>query len=98
MLEIKDITMECLIKQQPGNIATDMDGSIVMMNIQKGKYYNLGPIGGEIWRLADNWVSVAQVIEQLIAEYNVDQQVCKDQVLNFLEILIKEGLIEIRNV
>ncbi|MBT2686192.1 lasso peptide biosynthesis PqqD family chaperone [Bacillus sp. ISL-37] len=98
MLEVKYITMDCSIKQQSGNIISNMDGNTVMMNIEKGKYYNLGEIGGEIWNLVEKWVSVPEVIEQLVSEYHVDEAGCQDQVLNFLEHLKKEGLIEIKKV
>ena len=46
----KYITIQT-ISQIKGNIVSDMSGEKIMLSIEKGKYYNLGEIGGEIWEL-----------------------------------------------
>ena len=46
MMEVKQISLQDLVVQIPGNIVSDMGGEKVMMSINNGKYYNLGEIGG----------------------------------------------------
>lgn len=43
------LSLETVLVQREGNIASDMDGEKVMLNVKNGKYYNLGEVGGEIW-------------------------------------------------
>lgn len=94
MIETSNLSLEQSVAQVKGHIASDMGGEKVLLSVQKGKYYNLGEIGGRIWELAGKPIMVTQLIEALIAEYDVEPAECKEQVFSFLEHLLKEGLIE----
>ena len=78
-----------------GNIVSDMGGEKVMLSVNNGKYYNLGEIGGDIWELIEGKPSVNQLVATLMSNYNVEQSECEEQVISFLELLLKEGLIEV---
>ncbi|WP_438434873.1 lasso peptide biosynthesis PqqD family chaperone [Gorillibacterium sp. sgz500922] len=83
-----------LLRQAPGNIVSDMDGETVMLSVQNGNYYNLGEIGGEIWRSFAEPARTEDVIERLTEEYEVEPEECSRQVGGFIELLLREGLIE----
>lgn len=83
------------IQRQTGCIVSDMDGETVMMSIDNGKYYNLGAIGGRIWSLLEQPMSVSLLIAQLLEEYDVDRSECEAQVFKFLDHLAAEKLIAI---
>jgi hypothetical protein len=95
MIINKRITLDDTVTQDEGNIVCDMDGDKVMLNIENSKYYNLGDIGGDIWGLMENTVSVRQLVTRLMAEYDVDQTECEIKVISFLEQLYDEKLIRI---
>ncbi|NBC69885.1 lasso peptide biosynthesis PqqD family chaperone [Paenibacillus sacheonensis] len=71
-----------------------MDGDIVMMNIQQGKYYNLGQVGGVIWDLLQNPSTVEELTDALLNEFEITPEECESQVIAFLEQLMKEQLIQ----
>ena len=87
------ISTNQLISQAEGYIVSDMDGEKVMLSIQSGKYYNLGQVGGDIWDLIKEPVSIEHIVQSLQSIYEVSQTECEDQVLSFLEKLKEEGLI-----
>lgn len=89
------LTMDHILIQAEGNIVSNMDGEKVMLNISKGKYFNLGDVGGRIWDALSAPISVRKLVPILMAEYNVEQSVCEDHVLSFVESLLKENLIYI---
>ena len=63
-----------------------MDGEKVMLSIQKGKYYNLGEIGGEIWELIEEPNNqLISLVTMLVSKYDVEQTECEEQVVSFLE-------------
>ena len=95
MIETKQISLQTVVAQIPGNIVSDMGGEKVMMNIDNGKYYNLGEIGGDIWTLIEKSISVQEVVEALLTEYQVEREECDEQVLTFLQQLYNEKLINI---
>lgn len=95
MIEMKQISLKEVVVQSPGNIVSDMGGEKVMMSVENGKYYNLGTIGGEIWSRLENPISVNEIIEFLINEYEVEKNECVEQVTSFLQLLYKEKLIQV---
>ncbi|MFJ5621671.1 lasso peptide biosynthesis PqqD family chaperone [Peribacillus loiseleuriae] len=95
MLKTKELTQNHLISQMEGNIISDMDGETVMLSIHNGKYYNLGELGGEIWSLIKNPISIEELVATLLSRYEVDQTECEEQVHAFLNQLLKESLIKI---
>jgi hypothetical protein len=89
------ISLDTKVWQKEDNIVSDMNGEKVMLSIQNGKYYNFGEIGGEIWQQMEKPIVVKQMIDKLLLEYNVERNICEEQVLNFLNHLRKENLVEI---
>lgn len=96
MLHTHNITLESTVVQGIGNVVSDMAGEKVMLNIQKGKYYNLGEVGGVIWEGIASPSTVSGLIEAIMADYAVDPMECQEQVITFLAMLHTEGLIEVR--
>lgn len=88
---LNDIVVQCA-----GNIVSDMGGEKVMLSVDNGKYYNLGQMGGEIWDLISVPISGNELVTELTSEYDVDRSECEAQVTSFLELLLKEDLIQMR--
>ncbi len=95
MMDTKLITTQSTVLQNKKLFVSDMNGEKVMLSIDSGKYYNLGEIGGKIWELLADEISVKQLVQTLVFHYNVEQSECEEQVLSFLENLRREGLVEI---
>jgi len=95
MSKLDQLARTDIITQCEGNIVSDMDGEKVMLSIQNGKYYNLGETGGRVWELIAATASVEDVINLLTEEYDVEQSLCEQQVLPFLNHLLQEGLIRL---
>lgn len=83
--------------QSPGNIVSDMDGEKVMLSVSNGKYYNLGELGGEIWELMKEPITIQELVTTLQSQYNVDQTDCKEQVTDFLSQLLEQGLVSVNS-
>ncbi|GGE30399.1 hypothetical protein GCM10011391_06270 [Pullulanibacillus camelliae] len=81
------------IQRETGNIASDMNGEKVLLNVNKGKYFNLGEIGGVIWELLEQPMSIRSIVDQLLSIYAVERATCEQQLLAFLDQLLDEGLI-----
>lgn len=94
MITSQKVMLTDIVVQGTGNVASDMDGEMVLLSVEKGKYYNLGKIGGRIWRLIETSTSVHELVANLMSEYEVEQSVCLEQVLSFLEQLYAEELIQ----
>ncbi|PPA69225.1 lasso peptide biosynthesis PqqD family chaperone [Jeotgalibacillus proteolyticus] len=94
MIKHNELLTTHLLSQKEGNIVSDMDGEKVMLSIENGKYYNLGEVGGDIWDLLEQPVSVQDLVTSLTTQYHVTKEECEEQVLTFLDHLAEEGLLE----
>lgn len=95
MGSIVALSQNQVISQVEGNIVSDMDGEKVMFSITNGKYYNLGEIGGVIWDLIENQSTPENIVQELMKQYDVDRELCENQVMSFMDMLYKEGLISV---
>lgn len=73
--------------------SADIDGEIAMMNIEKGRYYGFNDVGSRIWELINTPVTIKQVTDILLKEYDVDVKECEKSVLEFINRLYNEELI-----
>jgi hypothetical protein len=89
------ITAETIIGRSSEVVASDIDGEVVMMSIEKGKYYGMDLIASRIWELLGKQIKVADLIGMLTQEYKVSREDCERDVMPFLNDLLKEKLIEI---
>lgn len=74
-------------------MTADMNGSAVTMDIESGKYYNMGETGGDIWNKLETEKSVGELAAELVAEYGITEKQCLTDILPFLEKLVDKGLL-----
>jgi Coenzyme PQQ synthesis protein D (PqqD) len=89
------INENIIISRQKDVVFNKLDDEIVMMSIKNGEYYGLDNIGSRIWEIIEKPVSVNQIADILKNEYAVSESQCKNDVNEFLNILLKKDLIQI---
>ena len=89
----KEIGLDTCIKRAGGLVSTRVDEDVVLMSIASGKYYGMDAIGSRIWDILEKPVKVAVIVETLMAEYNVDQKRCEEDVLAFLNKMLGKTII-----
>ena len=87
------MTDNTVLSRRMGLMTADMNGSAVMMDIMSGKYYNLGEVGGRIWELLEEPMTVTALVQKLTAEYDVSAQQCRADIEPFLNTLLDRGLL-----
>ena len=78
--------------RKEGLITADMDGETVMMDIETGKYYNLGRTGGSIWGILEKTHTVDGIVDEMMEIYDVERAECEKETKSFLTQLIDAGL------
>jgi hypothetical protein len=63
----------------------ELDDNQVMMHLENGKYFGLNPVGKRIWALLDQPTSVDEIIGILLIEFEVEENLCRKEVLEFLD-------------
>lgn len=90
--------MGTLIERNEDIPTVDLDGEVGMLNIETGKYYGLDAVGSHIWQLISSPVSVNDIMATLTREYNVNEDVCRADVLDFLYKLYSQKLVRIKEI
>jgi hypothetical protein len=62
-----------LISRSPSVLTAEVDGEIVMMSIEQGRYFGLDDIGSDIWKRIEQPCSFAALIDRLAADYDADR-------------------------
>src|ERR1700688_1659703 len=68
--QIGDATM---ISRSSSVLTAEVDGEIIMMSIQQGRYFGLDDIGSDIWKRIEQPCSCASLIDRLAADYDADR-------------------------
>jgi hypothetical protein len=78
-------------------VSCDLAGESIILNINNGMYYGLDPVGSWIWNTVKNPISVQDIRDRLLREYNVEAERGEQDLLALLSELADEGLIEVKN-
>jgi Coenzyme PQQ synthesis protein D (PqqD) len=71
------------------------EGDLAILNLKDGIYYGLNSVGSRIWALLQTPISVLQVRDTLLAEYEVDADVCTRELIALLNNLSSKELIKV---
>lgn len=76
-------------------LASEVDGHVVMMSIETGTYFGLDAIGSEIWQLLEQPLRISEICDILESHYDVQRDVCENDVLAFFEALASKRSIQV---
>jgi len=77
-------------------IQTTVDDELVMMDVSSGDCYGISGVGTRIWQLLDSNPYVCDIVSKICTEYDVAEDRCRRDVLEFLEHLKELKLVERR--
>jgi hypothetical protein len=96
-MKSKSVTLKTVVSQSTDIVASDIDDEKVMMSIEKGQYYGLDPIATCVWNLMEKPVTVSDLIDALLLEFDVDRETCERDVLAFLEEIKEDGILQVES-
>ena len=84
-----------LVQRSADQIACDMGGEVVVLDLKSGTYYGLDALGAKVWSLIEQPASLAAIRDAIMAEYEVDAETCDRDVAAFLDRMQTIGLVQI---
>jgi hypothetical protein len=78
-------------------VSCALDGDTVILHLGSGTYYGLNAVGSTIWNLIQEPLTIDDIHNRLLQQYEADAGDCKRDLLNLLDDLTKAGLVEIRD-
>lgn len=80
-------------KRNENTISGRLHDELVMMDIDKGKYFALNPVATRIWDLLENPLSIDELCNLLMEEYDVSESQCREEVQEVVEEMVKLGVV-----
>ena len=76
-------------------VSCELEGEAAILNLASGAYHGLDPVGLVVWNLMASPIAVSQIVDTLIAQYEVERARCERDLLALLAQLDERGLIQI---
>lgn len=90
-----NFSKQTIVVAAKDQVSCDLGGEAALLNMSKGIYYGLDPVGAQIWKLLQNPRRVGEIQETVSREYDVEPERCERDLEALLERLLEEGLIEV---
>lgn len=74
-------------------MARQVGDETVLLDLASGNYYGLDPVGARIWQLLGEGMSLPQVCDVLLAEYDVSRAALEQDIERLVGELSAKGLL-----
>jgi hypothetical protein len=75
-------------------LGAELGGEATLLNLKSGMYFTLNPVGASLWRQIQEARSLAEIIQQLVEEYDVEARRCEHDSRRLIQELQSLGLVE----
>lgn len=90
------IRLDSTVVRNANHVSGDVDGALVLLGIDQGRYYHLEEVARRIWELLERPRVASALVDLLMAEFDVSRPECEADVLDFLEELRAERLVQVQ--
>ncbi|MBT9314728.1 PqqD family peptide modification chaperone [Leptothoe spongobia] len=95
--QMLDIPTTAIISTAPEQIASELGGEAVILNLATGMYYGLNEVGARVWELIQQPCTFDSILYNLLEEYDVQPDLCKQDLTKILVEMKEACLIEVSN-
>lgn len=64
---------------------TELSGEKVMIDFETGKYFLLKGVANDIWEMIQTEITIGEIVDKILSEYDVSAEECEKSVVEFLE-------------
>jgi len=91
----QEINPGTVVAAIPDQVSSDLADEVIILELESGTYYGLDAVGARIWNHVQEPSTVHEIIDRLMAEYEVERQTCTEDVLALLREMRDEKLITV---
>ena len=84
-----------MVKQSTKQVSCNLNGEIAILNLTSALYFGLDEIGACIWEAMAEPRKVSELCERVLERFNVEEEQCQADVVEFVGKLDEAGLLEI---
>lgn len=88
------IDLSTPVKRSSAQVSTALDEEVVILNLENSLYFGLEGVAACIWNVIKEPTIAAEICREVTERFDVGEEQCRTEVLEFLEELASAGLIE----
>jgi hypothetical protein len=90
-----ELTSDCTVVANQDTLSSAVGDETVLLHFSSGTYFGLDEIGTRVWELISEPLSVAELRDRLLDEYDVDPERCETALLALLNEMAENGLVAV---
>jgi hypothetical protein len=95
MKSCENLAGDAVVVRNGELLTTEVDGELMALSVDQGVCYGLDRVGTRIWALIAEPRSIDTLCAQLIREFDVEEAVCRHEVIDLLKDLRAERLVTV---
>ncbi len=80
-------------RRQERILQQETAGTVLLLNMDDGRYYTLDPLGGRVWDLCDGSRTVADIVAIISEEYDAPSRTIEQDLRELLTDMANENLV-----
>jgi hypothetical protein len=74
-------------------VACEVGGEAVILHLDEGVYYGLNEVGARVWQLVQKPLTLAEIVDAIVAEYEVERGQCLSDIQQLVAGLAEHKLV-----
>lgn len=92
-----DLNDKTVLAVNPEHVAGEVGGNAVILSLANGSYYSLNQVGTRVWEHVKQGRNVGEVVAAIHAEFDVERDQCRNDVVEVLGKLVEARLLGIED-
>lgn len=87
------MNLDARIHPNPGVFCRPFGAQMVLLDFARGEYFGLSEVGAEVWKRIEGAPTLAEIVDHVVATFDVARDVARADVERFVNDLKLQGLI-----
>lgn len=88
------LDLSTVVKKSAAQVSCVLNEEVAVLNVERALYFGLQGVGAFVWDRLEEPRTVAALCDEVLAEFDVPQDVCQHDVIAFLDSLREAGLVD----
>jgi hypothetical protein len=91
------LTPSSIIVANPEQVSSALAGESIILSLRSGTYYGLNEVGSCIWKWVQQPISIMNLCNEIMSEFDVDPKTCETEVIRLISELVEVSLVEVQS-
>lgn len=91
----QQISLISCVRIREGVLSHNLQGEMVILDLNTGVYFGLDPVGTRIWHFLQEHQSLQKVLDSMVEEYEVTEAQCTQDLLGLVTQMLEKRLVEV---